>query len=153
MVHEIDYAGWLFGWPLKVQASLANTGRLGIGAEELAALNWEAPTGCLVSVNLDYLSKPPRRLMTAFGEGGSITWDGIAGTVTMLKSYAPVVERKHSQTADQLYQSQAYAFVNAVLGTCDPHLASGSDGDKALAVCDASRRASDSRREETVEYS
>ena len=73
--------------------------------------------------------------------------------MTLLKSDALLEEQKHAQTADQLYQSQAYAFVNAVLGTWDPHLASGSDGVKALAVCDAARRASDSRREETVEYS
>tara|TARA_Y100000588_G_scaffold395323_2_gene523397 strand:- start:1610 stop:2590 length:981 start_codon:yes stop_codon:yes gene_type:complete len=152
LVHEIDYAGWLFGWPLNVQARLENTGRLGIDAEELAALIWDSPAGCLVSVSLDYLSTPPRRLMTAFGEGGSMSWDGIAGTVSLARVGAPVEELKHHQSADQLFCSQAYAFTNAMLGVRDPHLASGSDGVKAMAVCDAARQASEKRIEQTVVY-
>jgi predicted dehydrogenase len=41
LVHEIDYAGWLYGWPASVQARLRNLGTLGIAAEELAELTWD----------------------------------------------------------------------------------------------------------------
>ena len=92
------------------------------------------------------------------GELDSIVAEGSEGHSPKLLSRVHQIEAAEdspvfAQTADQLFCSQAYAFVNAVLGICDPHLASGLDGVKALAVCDAARRASDSRREETVEYS
>jgi len=68
LIHEIDYAGWLFGWPEGVSARLRNLGRLGIEAEELAQLSWELPAGGVVSVTLDYLTRPSRRLMRACGK-------------------------------------------------------------------------------------
>ena len=37
LIHEIDYAGWLYGWPRSLVASVRNQGRLGIAADEAAA--------------------------------------------------------------------------------------------------------------------
>jgi predicted dehydrogenase len=51
-----------------------------------------------------------------------------------------------------MFLAQAYAFVKALLGKRDPRLATAEDGIKALAICDAARRASDRRCEESVEY-
>ncbi len=34
LIYEIDYAGWLFGWPCALQAKVKNLGRLGINADE-----------------------------------------------------------------------------------------------------------------------
>ena len=65
LIHEIDYATWLFGWPVAVTARYGNTGRLGIAAEEWAELAWEAPADVEVSMRLDYLTRPPRRVMRA----------------------------------------------------------------------------------------
>lgn len=152
LVHEIDYAGWLFGWPTALQASIRNLGRLGIAAEEIAELTWEAPGGCLVSVSLDYLSRPPRRQMRACGERGIIEWDGIACTTTAMVDGEPCGKIGASQTRDEMFLAQDRAFINTICGNPDPRLATGEEGVKALAVCDAARRASDNRREEIVEY-
>lgn len=152
LIHEVDYAGWIFGWPHATEARLANTGRLGIDAEELADLAWETPAGCLVSVNLDYLSKPSRRRMAAYGEHGTIVWDGIEGIVTIMREEAPTKELRFSQSPDDMFTAQAQAFVCAIGGNWDPRLATGGDGVKALAVCDAARKASDNKREEKVVY-
>ena len=152
LTHEIDYAGWLFGWPLSVQARVRNLGRLGIASEEIAELTWETPDGCIVSVRLDYLTRPPRRRMTACGELGTVEWDGIAGTVTVMLGGVETEELRSSQGRDQMFAAQAYAFANATSGICDSQIATGEDGVKALAVCGATVLSSQSRREEPVEY-
>ena len=56
------------------------------------------------------------------------------------------------QTRDEMYLAQDLAFVRAVQGRSDPRSATGEDGVRALAVCDAARRASESRAEESVRY-
>jgi len=152
LIHEIDYAGWLFGWPARLQASVRNLGRLGIEADEAAELMWETPDGCVVSVRLDYLSRPHRRRMRASGELGTLEWDGIEGTVTLALAETPVRTIRSSQTRDEMFLAQARAFIDACCGVVDRRLATGEEGVKALAVCDAARRASNSRREERVEY-
>lgn len=152
LIHEIDYAGWLFGWPVALQAKVRNLGRLGIEADEAAELLWETADGCVVSVSLDYLSRPSRRYMKAAGERGTLEWNGIANIVTVGLAGTTVEVVESSQTRDEMFLEQARAFVRATQGACDPRLATGEDGVRALAVCDAARRASDTRREERVEY-
>ena len=152
LIHEIDYAGWLFGWPRALQARVKNLGRLGIAAPELAELTWETPGGCVVSIALDYLSKPSRRRMRACGERGTIEWDGIREVVMAQVDGTPFREVQSRHTRDEMFLAQARAFISARCESSNPRLATGEEGVKALAVCDAARRASESRREEPVDY-
>jgi len=151
LIHEIDYAGWLFGWPAALHARVLNLGRLGIEGEEHADLAWEAAGGVPVSMTLDYLSRPSRRIMRASGAHGTLTWDGIEGAVTLaLAGRAPIVTR-HPEGRDDWLAAQDRAFVEAIAGAVDARLATAEDGVSALDVCDAARRASATRREEPVE--
>jgi predicted dehydrogenase len=153
LIHEIDYAGWIFGWPMTLQGNLKNLGRLGINGDEIAQLTWETPTGCMVSINLDYLSRPPRRQMKAYGNLGTICWDGISGTVRLMLAETSVQESYSSQTADEMFAAQICALVKFINGEPDPRLATGAEGVKALVICDTARVSSFSRREEKVLYS
>lgn len=152
LIHEIDYAGWLFGWPTSVWATLRNLGRLGIDAEETADLVWDAPSGGTVSLTLDYLSQPPRRRMSAYGAKGTLIWDGIEGTVTATSADGSSQRTASEQTRDEMILAQATAFKAACQGSVDPRLATAFDGLHALAVCDAARSASATRCEQPVEY-
>lgn len=152
LIHEIDYAGWLFGWPGVVQAKVRNVGRLGIEGDEVADLLWETPDGCVVSVHLDYLSRPSRRQIRASGERGMLEWDGINGTVTLSIVGASVRVLRTTQTREQLFVAQDRAFIDAVRGAPSAQLATGEDGVRALAVCDAVRQAAQTKREERVAY-
>lgn len=153
LIHEVDYTGWLFGWPATLQASVENLGRLGIAADEAADLMWRTPTGATVSVRLDYLTAPTRRRLTAYGESGTLGWDGVRHSVVLMLKGQPPQELVSAQTSDDMLQVQARAFIGAAGGRCDDvRMAGGEDGVKALAVCDAARRASANRREEQVDY-
>jgi predicted dehydrogenase len=150
LVHEIDYAGWIFGWPTAVQARLRNLGRLGIEAEEAADLAWITADGCVVSVSLDYLTRPPRRSMRAAGELGTVEWNGLTGTVTLALADEPETVFRSTQTRNAMLLEQDLAFIAACRDGEISDVASGMDGVRALAVCDAARCASESRREEPV---
>lgn len=148
LIHEIDYAGWIFGWPANVEARLRNLGRLGIAAEEAADLAWETPAGCRVSIGLDYLTRPPRRRMWAFGEGGTLAWDGIAREVRFEDATGQVREVTADEHRETRFRRQAEAF----LGAGDDRPATGLEGWRALAVCDAARRSSEAGQAEAVQY-
>lgn len=152
LIHEIDYAGWIFGWPKTLQARIRNLGRLGIESDEVADLMWETRDGCMVSVCLDYLTRPSRRRIRVLGEHGTLEWDGIENITTLALADATVQVMRSSQTRDEMFLEQARAFIDACQGLRNPRLATGEDGVKALAVCDAGRRASESRREEHIDY-
>ena len=127
-------------------------GRLGIDSDEAADLSWETQEGCSVSARLDYLSNPPRRKMTAFGEKGTIGWNGLSETVKLAPYNGPIEISESSQSRNQMFFAQAEAFINSVKESPNSRLATSEDGVKALAVCDTARKASESHREEEVAY-
>lgn len=148
LVHEIDYAGWLYGWPTELFARVSNFGRLGIEAEETAELTWRLMDGPHVSLSLDYLSRPARRHMTAYGEHGTLAWDGIAKTVKLALAGKADQWHQSAAAADTMYSAQLQAFVYGE----SSQLASGVEGMRSLAICDAARLASLRRTETQVSY-
>lgn len=150
LIHEIDYSGWLFGWPRSVRARLRNLGRLGIAAEESADLCWEAADEAGVSVHLDYLTRPARRGLLACGERGSMSWDAASGELLLELAGSPARRVELPQAAEERLLEQAKAFMSSLSAEPDPFLATAEDGVRALAVCDAARRSGESGREEEV---
>ena len=150
LIHEIDYAGWLFGWPRRIHGRLLNLGRLGIEAEEQADLDWEIDGGPEVSVSLDYLTRPTRRSIVASGEGGTLHWDGVKQETVLQRAGRAEERRSWTQERNGMFADQARAFVRACAGGPEDELATADDAVRALATCDAARRSSVSRREEEV---
>lgn len=153
LIHEVDYAGWLFGWPESVQATVRNLGRLGINADEAAHLTWETPDGGTVSIAVDFLTRPSRRQMSVFGEYGTLVWDGIRSTVSLARADEPLRTTQSSATVDDMFMSQARSFANSKSGDADVLPVCGEDGVRALAICDAARKASESGSKQKVDYS
>lgn len=135
LIHEIDYAGWIFGWPEKVQTRLDNFGILNIDVEERAELWWKTEAGVCVSLCLDYLSRVPRRRMTAFGKEGVLEWNAIGKSVLLEKPGKEPRKIVSNQAYDDLFRRQAKAFLEKDHGT----LATLEEGICALEICDAAR--------------
>lgn len=152
LIHEVDYAGWIFGWPTHVSGNFLNTGRLGIAEEEVAQMNWVGSRGFSLSIHLDYLTRPARRGIRACGEHGTIEWDGRQGRATLWLDGVSAQEFQSIQTRDEMFLVQARAWCAAVGGGTSSGLATAEDGIRALAVCDAARLSSQTRKEEKVLY-
>lgn len=139
LIHEIDYAAWLFGWPAAVTARLGNTGALDIAAEEWAELDWQAPSAAAVSIHLDFLTRPARRVMRAHGEHGTVEVDLIEQRVVLALAGKPADAAHIPQDRDAMMAEQSRAFLAAVSGGTPGALATLDDGGRALAICDAAR--------------
>ncbi len=148
LAHEIDYAGWLLGWPRSVFARFDRSGRLGIEAEEAAYLDCAHSSGVSVQIDLDYLSRIPVRTMRVFGEQGTLQWNGMTQTVSFEAPGAAVDSRELPETKDENLLRQDLAFLNGE----DDKLVSGAEALRGLAVCDAARRSADSAKDEAVDY-
>lgn len=152
LIHEIDYAGWLFGWPKTLQARLQNFKILNIQSEELVELSWENEKKFFVSIHLDYLSRIPRRIMRAYGNLGVLEWDGIDGKVVLqLANQEPQIYFT-SQTKEEMFSKQAQGFLNHCANRVSGQSTSIEEAIKALNVCDTARISSQNHREEKVEY-
>jgi predicted dehydrogenase len=150
LIHEIDYAIWLYGEPTSVTAQLSNSGRLEIAAEESADLLWRAPSGATVSIRLDYVTRHYRRVMTAFGSKGDLTWDFSAQAITLRTLKSDPLTTMAPQDRDEMMRMQAVAFVNAATNGNSGQLATFEEGMFAMAVCDAARVSSSTGRAEAI---
>jgi predicted dehydrogenase len=151
LVHEIDYATWLFGRPSALTAVLSSTGRLGIDAEEAADLLWRSPAGAMVSLRLDYVTRPARRWMRADGELGSLEWDARRGLLLMRGAAGEEVVDRFAAPKDEMYAAQACAFLDATSSrSATTGLATFDDGAYAVAMIEAAHASSQSGCREAI---
>ena len=76
LVHELDIARFLFGEFSRVLAFAGKYSSLDIVTEDTACVILQAEhCNMLVSVNLDYVSRLPRRTYEIVGDKGSLCWD------------------------------------------------------------------------------
>ena len=150
LIHEVDYAVWLFGTPARVFGRLTNLGRLGIESEEIADLYWETPNKAGVSIHLDYLTRTPHRKMQAFGECGEIEWDGVAQSVSFELNGGGRKRDWFPRERDAILREQDTAFLRATEGSDPATLATFEDGAVAVSICDAARVSSVTGKFEAV---
>jgi predicted dehydrogenase len=81
-----------------------------------------------------------------------VEWDGLARSVTLAVDGEPPRIAASSQERNEMFATQARAFLDAHRQGHGARLATAEDGVRALAVCDAARRASAHRRQEPVDY-
>ncbi|MEI6321677.1 MAG: Gfo/Idh/MocA family oxidoreductase [bacterium] len=134
LIHEIDYIGWILGWPHSAGADLVNTGRLGIEAEEQAFLHLLVPGDVRVQVALDYLSRPARRNFFVFGEKGTLHLDAISQSVHF-KGLEEEENWHFPQSRNEMLRDEHDAFLNPSIGTA----VGLNESLHSLVVCDAAR--------------
>lgn len=147
--HELDYLRWIFGEVDWVQAALSRQSNLEIDVEDTAQLVLgflpsKIADRLIASVSLDFIRRDTTRTCTAIGEGGSLRWNGVTGTVELFA--AGTTEWRlvfcHQATRDESYVAEWRDFLACVDRGSSP-LAGGEDGQEALRIIDAARQASD----------
>ncbi|WP_394848573.1 Gfo/Idh/MocA family oxidoreductase [Pendulispora brunnea] len=151
LVHEIDYATWLFGRPLEVSAMLTAGDSLGIASDAAADLLWRTAGGATVATRLDYLTRVRRRCIEAFGRKGEIAWDAVANTVTVRTNGAEDRVNHVGCERNTMMREQILALLAcARKEPFDARLTSFDDGAFAIALCDAARASSASGQVQPV---
>ena len=82
LIHEIDYAAWIFGWPTACSGLRPEPGPTRYRSDEMAELLWTTTAGTVISVGLDYLSRMPHQ-HACQRKHGTLEWDGIIGRVKL----------------------------------------------------------------------
>lgn len=143
-VHELDELLWLGGPAGSVIGWSANSGTLGIDAEDAAAALVKMASGALFEVWLDCLSPVYRRGCTLLGADGRIDWDWPAGRVT---HWAAGGEERFEipSDVDAAYVDEARNFLIASAGRAEP-AAGIAEGRESLALALALHRSAASGR-------
>jgi predicted dehydrogenase len=94
-IHEIDYLGWLFGWPHRVFAVGGHLSRLEVDVEDTASLILETRVegrSIPIHLHMDYLQRPPSRTCQIIGDAGKAVMDLRATTATLYDELGGVAE-------------------------------------------------------------
>ena len=128
LIHEIDYAHWLFG-PLECTASeIEYTDTLDIESEAIAEAIVKGPDNCLGSIHLDYCRRQPRRTLEVICERGTIIANLEKKTLTV--QYQSSTEQETFEYGrDQRFRKQLEYFLKHVdtRKACENNLQEGKD--------------------------
>ena len=142
--HELDYLRWIFGEWDWVSAWTGRTSSLEINVEDTALVTIgiegnPAVTQVVGQLSLDFARRDKMRTVTAVCEGGTLRWDGIAGTVEVYDSsesrWETVITDSGSQST---YKAQWDSFLSVVEQGSKP-LVPISDGVAILSAVEAIR--------------
>jgi predicted dehydrogenase len=141
--HEIDFIYWMFGRPDRVIACGGTVSDLKIDVEDCVdlILEYRSPHA-MVTIHLDFLQRTASRTAKFVGSDGTIIWDGIDQTVTMIGSdgarkevYVPDANADRNT----MYLNELRSFLEAVEGR--GAVAIGLDqGRDVMAIIDAAQR-------------
>jgi predicted dehydrogenase len=142
--HELDYLRWIFGDWDWVSAWTGRTSSLEIDVEDTALVTigiegHQAATQLVGHLSLDFVRRDKTRTVTAVCEGGTIRWDGVAGTVEVFEPSQSRWETIVTDTGSQsTYEAQWVSFLSVVEAGSRP-LVAISDGVSVLRAVEAIR--------------
>lgn len=116
LIHEIDYAYWLFGNFKWVIATCEKLSSLDIDVEDTVAIIAKTSNGTLVELHMDYLQTPPERNCEIIGTKGKIIWNYFDNSLKIYqdKLEKPEIYRKNSFERNQMFVAQLKHFIKQV---------------------------------------
>jgi predicted dehydrogenase len=142
--HELDYLRWIFGEWDWVSGWTGRTSSLEIDVEDTALVTigiegGQTATQLVGQLSLDFVRRDKTRSVTAVCEGGTIRWDGIAGTVEVFEPSQSRGETIVTDSGSQsTYEAQWVSFLSVVEAGSRP-LVAISDGVAVLRAVEAIR--------------
>ena len=119
--HEIDLASWFLGKFEITFASLRQSGILDVDVEDQALLVGRGPECPLITIRLNFCSRPPRRRVVIRCEKGEINWNLLEGEVSTLIHHQEAQMFKSAFDGDERYRLQAEHFIACVCKGKAPH--------------------------------
>ena len=114
LIHEIDYAYWLFGDIDNLKSYQRQISHLQIETEDIAEIILEFSNGIVGNIHLDYYRRTPKRTMEIIGEKGVIEADLINEKVK-IDILNNNKEFNFNTDTDYDYKEQLKYFFNAII--------------------------------------
>jgi len=116
LIHEIDYAYWLFGEVKSVFAFTDKISNLEIDVEDVASIIMKTKDNILVELHMDYLQKPPSRSLEIIGTKGKITWDYFKGEIKIYDNKKDIwtTIKEEGFNRNQMYEDEIKHFLNCI---------------------------------------
>jgi predicted dehydrogenase len=119
--HELDLGQYLFGHLELRSAILHQSGLLEIDVEDQAQLLAYSADQCLISIRLNFCTRPPSRHVHIRGRDGEIQWDLITSKVKVIQADASNVPCFQSPiSSDDRYLVQMERFLSCAAGKAEP---------------------------------
>lgn len=143
-IHDFDYLGWLFGWPLRVFCAGGKLSDLEMDVEDTANTLLECERGgrrVPIHVHQDYLQRPPVRNCRIIGERGRIEVDLARAGYTVSDERGHQIETQLFDNFDrnQIFLAEMKHFL-ACLDRSETSRIPASEGAKSLRVALAAQQ-------------
>ena len=119
--HEIDLARWLLGDFEITFASLKQSGLLDVDVEDQALIAGSGSNCSLITIRLNFCSRPSRRNIIVRCEKGDINWDLLNGKVDLYTGDQELHCFNPRFQAEDRFRSQAVRFVECIYSQKAPH--------------------------------
>ena len=115
--HELDYLIWIFGRIISTSSHIKRHSNLKIDTEDCVYLNLEALNvkqreNLHINLNLDFIRYDNTRTCIVIGEKGTLKWDGIKNTVSIIntknKKWKKIYSKKMSPNESYLNQWKSF---------------------------------------------
>jgi len=113
LIHELDYARWLFGPVDSVDGTVHSTSHLEIQTEDVAEILFKHTSGVIGSIHLDYYRPENRRDVEITGREGILTADLIDDNVRLERGDESWTE-SFDVDRDKTYRDQLSYFLGHV---------------------------------------
>ncbi|HEX9892354.1 MAG TPA: Gfo/Idh/MocA family oxidoreductase, partial [Gemmatimonadales bacterium] len=143
--HPFDYLRWLFGEPGGIWGVTRRSGTLDLEVEDTAEAILEFNGGCLASVHLDYLQRPPQHWLEVTGDQGTLRWDALSGAARCWTASEGAWREQPPPAGferNTMFLEEMRHFIAVVRGEAGPRCTLG-DGIRALEIALAVRRSAE----------
>ncbi len=155
-IHDIDYLGWVLGWPTDVYSIGGHFSSLEVDVDDTAASMWS----CIINgrtvpvqVQQDYVRRPAVRRLEMVMEQGGLHLDLLASHLLAWGPDGRCVVDEHLRDFDRndLFIAEMRNFLECLGGRETPRV-TAAEGAKSLAIALAALRAQSSGAVEHVDY-
>jgi predicted dehydrogenase len=150
LIHELDYAYWLFGAPRRLFAVGGHLSDLELDVEDTASILMDCGSDARalpVHVQVDFLQRPPTRSCEITGSAGRLFVDLVGGTLRRYDGEGALAEERAATDFERnrLFLDELTHFLACVRGAEQP-LVPLADGIATLRIALAARDAIESGR-------
>ena len=144
LIHEIDYAYWLFGKIESVMAFTEKLSSLEIDVEDTAAMILKTKNNAIIELHIDYLQRPASRTTEIVGEKGTIYWDYFKNEVKLFqnKENKWTTFKEKSFERNKMYADELKHFLRCINNEEEPKI-TNNDVKEVMKIAEAVKKSAE----------